>query len=561
MSYQCYLYNDRIQSFLRNFSILILLLIASSFVQLCNGHSRRYGTTSNAAFVVVRRSLIDERQPVLRSPRRHQSAPFQCKRDIVPCSFWTGTPSTLVPTLRLYGSTIRPEQDSLSSPTDAAPNDGDGVYASDDSDVSSQHAQPSSSTTSSINEHEFWIDIGRRELQGLYPNFPLDDWQLQAGGAIWEGHNVVVSAPTGAGKTLVGEMALHIAFQQARKTGIYTTPLKALSNQKYMELSQLFGRNNTGLSTGDISINKGARITVMTTEVYRNIAWRSSSTTTTNTTSPTATTNSSSSDTSSTNSAVLNTKYYDELQENAVVVLDEFHYMGQPGRGGVWEESIIVSPYHTQIIGLSATLSNADSIVSWMTYVTGRRTVLVNVPNSCRPVPLRYLFATKDGLYPLFREKDAGPGAPLGLLGYRGDGIPSTTDMKKIEQSNKKKKNGFWNPKDDVEIEDFNETLLNGKKLPKGLQVNPALRDAAERRMERINRSIERLKIRNFSSGGGGGSSSYSRSRTKYDDYDSIQNSSKKRFNAKEEQKERERLLKKEMRRAVPSMYVRILVK
>jgi superfamily II RNA helicase len=399
-------------------------------------------------------------------------------------------------------------------------------------------------------ERQLWIDIGKRELQGLYNNFILDDWQLQAGGAIWEGYNVIVSAPTGAGKTLIGEMALHIAFQQYNKTGIYTTPLKALSNQKYMELSQTFGRINTGLSTGDISINKGARITVMTTEVYRNIAWRSSSSSSSSSSTITAsTTNSTTGSTANNAVNVLNTKYgNNELQANAVVVLDEFHYMGQPGRGGVWEESIIVSPTHTQIIGLSATLSNADAIVSWMEYVTGRRTILINVPNRCRPVPLRYLFATKDGVYPLFREKDAGPGAPLGLLGYRGDGIPSTSDL--IKTNGKKKKNGFHksDSNDNYNIDDLDDTILNGKKIPKGLQVNPALRDAAERRMDRINRSIERLKIRNYSSNG--------RNRNgNDDDYDSFQRSNKKRFNVKEEQKERERLLKKEMRRAVPSMY------
>lgn len=150
------------------------------------------------------------------------------------------------------------------------------------------------------------IELGRCEMQ-QYFKFPLDDWQLHAGGAICQGYNVVCCSPTGSGKTAVGEMALHHAMVAGQK-GIYTTPLKALSNQKYFELCETFGRAHTGLSTGDISINKGARITVMTTEVYRNIAWRSST--------PTA--------------SILGT---DELLSNAVVVLDEFHYMGYPGRG------------------------------------------------------------------------------------------------------------------------------------------------------------------------------------------------------------------------------------
>lgn len=318
-------------------------------------------------------------------------------------------------------------------------------------------------------------------------------------------------------RTVVGEMALHIAFQQPGKTGIYTTPLKALSNQKYSEMATIFGRPNTGLSTGDVSINKGARVTIMTTEVYRNIAWRSS------TPSPT-------------NSMVVGGKYTDELIDNAVVVLDEFHYMGNPGRGGVWEESVITSPSHTQIIGLSATLSNAQSLSQWMESVTGRRTILVEVPASKRPVPLRYLFATKEGLYPLFRDPDAGPGSPKGLLGYRGDGESSANTQSKGGR-------GFV-------VENREEEITSTRqKLPRGLHVNPALRDAAARRQQKIDRAIDRQK-------------SHSRrgpsiDNNEWDDPNPRQQlyKSSKKLNAKEERKERERLLKKEMRRAVPSMH------
>jgi replicative superfamily II helicase len=330
-------------------------------------------------------------------------------------------------------------------------------------------------------------------------------------------------------------MALRRAVATREQCGIYTTPLKALSNQKYMELSKVFGRSATGLSTGDVSINKrGARITVMTTEVYRNIAWRSSAVTNTSDTNVENVSRNSKSRTavSSTTTALFPTQSHNELQDNAVVVLDEFHYMGLPGRGGVWEEAIIVSPPHTQIIGLSATLSNAEALVSWMEYVTGRRTVLIQVPNAQRPVPLRYLFATKDGLYPLFREKDAGPGAPLGLLGYRGDGIPFTSKSKKKRGSGK---NGF----DPNEADDEKEG-----KLPKGLQVNPALREAAARRLDRVNRALERFQTRSFRNKDDREDEGYRRGPKVF-----------KRRNVKEEQKERERLLKKEMRRAVPSMY------
>ncbi|KAL7567549.1 hypothetical protein ACA910_000153 [Epithemia clementina (nom. ined.)] len=332
-----------------------------------------------------------------------------------------------------------------------------------------------------------------------YFSFPLDDWQLHAGGAICSDCNVIVCAPTGAGKTVVGEMALLHAFYALHRSGIYTTPLKALSNQKYSDLCRIFGRQNTALSTGDVSINKGAQITVMTTEVYRNIAWRSSSP----------------------SSNALGT---DGLAENAVVVLDEFHYMGHPGRGGVWEESVITSPPHSQIICLSATLSNGQALASWMEFVSGRRTVLVDVPNQERPVPLRYFFARKNGLYPLFRDPDAGPGAPKGLLGYRGDGIA----QKEAKLKNRKKK-GFKTADDD------GDDLIG---LPRGLQVNPALRDAAEARLAKVLKTIEKRKHRD---------------RLRLAGDDSFFTGQRK-MSPSEERRQMDRLLRSEMRREVPSL-------
>ena len=186
-------------------------------------------------------------------------------------------------------------------------------------------------------------------------------------------------------------MALHIAFQNG-KNAIYTTPLKALNNQKFSELRGIFGAENVGLLTGDMSINRGARITVMTTEVYRNMAWRAG--------------NDNEMDGDHTGK---------ELANVAAVVLDEFHYMGQAGRGGVWEECVITSPEHTQIIGLSATLPNANQLSAWMQSVTSRETALVKADGE-RPVPLRYYFGTRDGIEPLFRDIDAGPGAPKGVF-------------------------------------------------------------------------------------------------------------------------------------------------
>ncbi len=319
-------------------------------------------------------------------------------------------------------------------------------------------------------------------------------------------------------------MALHIAFDRDME-GIYTTPLKALSNQKFAELRQVFGAPYVGLSTGDVSINrKDARLTVMTTEVYRNIAWRSSG-----------------SAPSSEESALPEQSRPGErtnsndLRKNAVVVLDEFHYMGLPGRGGVWEECIITSPAHTQIVGLSATLPNALQLAEWMEGVTGRRTVLVEAPGE-RPVPLKYLFATREGIYPLFRNPDAGPGAPLGLLGYRGDGKPASD--KEIQK--KKKITSSQNETDDEEDDDD----LSIDKIPKGLKVNPALSTLAQRRMQRVNRTFERQKSRQLNRGDGdwdvyGGRGIRPRS-----------------MSSREEKREKERLLRREMRKSVPSLSV-----
>jgi superfamily II RNA helicase len=350
------------------------------------------------------------------------------------------------------------------------------------------------------------IEIGRELLQPYF-NFPLDNWQLQAGGEIYQGSNVIVCAPTGAGKTVVGEMALHLARERGQKA-IYTTPLKALSNQKFAELRQIFGNQNVGLSTGDMSINRDAQLRVMTTEVYRNMAWRSSGL-----------------EGKDGSTASLQD---DELVKNGVVVLDEFHYMGQPGRGGVWEESVITTPTHSQIVGLSATLPNANKLAQWMQSVSGRKTVLVEA-GGARPVPLRYLFATKSGLYPLFHDPDAGPGAPKGLLGLRGDGIPE------IIVKSKNRKEGNQSVKSPMELE-F---------LPKGLQINPVLKALAQKRRARVNKAIERMKTEEF--------------RTGYDNYRDQSPwkrdfSGANRLSAKEERRERERLLKREMRKEVPSL-------
>lgn len=364
------------------------------------------------------------------------------------------------------------------------------------------------STSSSLDENEAleFTRQGRDYFQQHF-TFPLDDWQCQAGGAILQGRHVIVCAPTGAGKTVVGEMAL-----LWNQKGIYTTPLKALSNQKYLELRQVYN-NRCGLSTGDVSLSTDADVCVMTTEVYRNRVWRGEE------------------------------EHPDSTQ---VVILDEFHYIGNPGRGGVWEECVISCPKTTQLICLSATLSNAASLRAWMESVTTRETVLIETKE--RPVPLQYLFATQDGLYPLFRNAQAGPGARLGLLGYRGDGVNSSssssaTSGKEGGDVAFQTSRGFGVSTSDAPI--------RVEKLPKGLQVNPALEAAAQRRAQRVQRTLERQKAAWRVQ-----TNQKRNSDSKQSDNSSYNNNgiNRKSLSPREERREKERLLKQEMRRAVPSV-------
>ncbi|GGM69604.1 ATP-dependent RNA helicase [Lentzea pudingi] len=181
-------------------------------------------------------------------------------------------------------------------------------------------------------------------------SFELDPFQRQACEALEDGHGVLVCAPTGAGKTVVGEFAVHLALTEGRKC-FYTTPIKALSNQKFADLTARYGPENIGLLTGDTSVNGGAPVVVMTTEVLRNMLYSGSST----------------------------------LDGLAYVVMDEVHYLADRFRGPVWEEVILHLPEHVQVVGLSATVSNAEEFGEWLVEVRGDTTVVVD---EHRPVPL-----------------------------------------------------------------------------------------------------------------------------------------------------------------------------
>lgn len=189
--------------------------------------------------------------------------------------------------------------------------------------------------------------------------FELDDFQKDACRCITDGKSVVVCAPTGAGKTVIAQHAIHCALEQGKKV-FYTTPLKALSNQKYSDFSEKYGVDKVGLLTGDTSINRDAQIVVMTTEVFRNMLY-------------------------GTNFGSVT----DNLKDVKYVILDEVHYMNDEQRGTVWEESIIYCPTNVQIVALSATVANADKLTEWINTVHSR-TELINT--DFRPVPLRFYY-------------------------------------------------------------------------------------------------------------------------------------------------------------------------
>ncbi len=190
-------------------------------------------------------------------------------------------------------------------------------------------------------------------------DFELDDFQKEAVDYINNGKSIVVCAPTGAGKTCIAESAIQKALEEDTRL-FYTTPLKALSNQKFYDFGKKYGTGNVGLLTGDTSINREAPIVVMTTEVFRNMLYN-------------------------TNFGSLK----DNLRDVKYVVLDEVHYMNDEQRGTVWEESIIYCPNNIQIIALSATVANSKQLCDWINTVHSKTEL---VYTDFRPVPLRHFY-------------------------------------------------------------------------------------------------------------------------------------------------------------------------
>ena len=197
-------------------------------------------------------------------------------------------------------------------------------------------------------------------------DFGLDPFQIEACQALEAGKGVLVAAPTGSGKTIVGEFAVHLALAAGQKC-FYTTPIKALSNQKYADLCQRYGADKVGLLTGDNSVNSDAPVVVMTTEVLRNMLYAGSQT----------------------------------LLGLGYVVMDEVHYLSDRFRGAVWEEVIIHLPESVTLVSLSATVSNAEEFGDWLDTVRGDTEVIVS---EHRPVPLLQHVLAGRRMYDLFEE-------------------------------------------------------------------------------------------------------------------------------------------------------------
>lgn len=197
-------------------------------------------------------------------------------------------------------------------------------------------------------------------------DFPLDDFQIRSLHCVEDGNGLLVAAPTGAGKTVVGEFAAYLALEKGKKC-FYTTPIKALSNQKFTEFVAKFGEDNVGLLTGDTNINSEASILVMTTEVLRNMLYAGSS----------------------------------SLTNLRSVVMDEVHYLADKFRGAVWEEVLIHLMESVQVVSLSATVSNAEEFGEWLGTVRGTTDVIVS---EIRPIPLYQHVLIGNRLMDLFKD-------------------------------------------------------------------------------------------------------------------------------------------------------------
>src|SRR6202140_2096037 len=201
--------------------------------------------------------------------------------------------------------------------------------------------------------------------------WPLDPFQVEAIEKLEAHQGVLVSAPTSSGKTVIADYAVFRGLETNART-IYTTPLKALSNQKYRDYRRLHGDGYVGLVTGENTINPGAPVVVMTTEILRNLIYEDPQ----------------------------------RLERVRYVILHEVHYIEDFPRGAVWEEIIIQAPRHIKFIGLSATISNFEEGAGWMSQQRGD---IATVSVTRRPVELRLWLAMRNDFSPLLDDQGAIP--------------------------------------------------------------------------------------------------------------------------------------------------------
>ncbi|CAN6448490.1 unnamed protein product [Victoria cruziana] len=295
--------------------------------------------------------------------------------------------------------------------------------------------------------------VSLEDLTSIY-DFRIDKFQRLAIEAFMRGLSVVVCAPTSSGKTLIAETAAASTLIRGRRF-FYTTPLKALSNQKYRQFRDAFGESNVGLLTGDSAINKDAPILIMTTEILRNMLYQS----------------------------VGMVSAGSRLFLVDVIVLDEVHYLSDISRGTVWEEIVIYCPKEVQLLCLSATIANPEELAGWISQIHGPTEL---VTSTKRPVPLNWHFSMKSSMLPLLNEKRNGMNRRLSVKYLQQSSLDD-----KLYEEGFRRKNFKKSGKD--RIYGHNNTLMGQSRLSQN-DIN-ALRRS---QVPQIRDTLRHLRTRNM---------------------------------------------------------------